>query len=73
MVALAPGSRKVFTERGWVPVWQDRLDDLATGMWSCSVSGGGLSARGFGRGKKEARREAAKGFLSTLRDLVGSG
>ena len=44
--------------------------DAAAGAWQCEASAGGISARGSGRGKAAAKREAAGELLRGLRGLA---
>ena len=45
------------------PEWVDRLEEARSGLWSSQVRALGLSARGSGVGKKNARRAAAEALL----------
>ena len=48
------------------------LEAATDGLWTCEASAGGVSARGTGRGKAAARREAAKELLRALQEFAGS-
>ena len=45
------------------------MEDATQGLWHCQANAGGVSARGTGRGKAAAKREAAKELLRALREL----
>ena len=50
------------------------MEDATHGLWHCQASAGGVSARGTGRGKAAAKREATKELLRAMRELAaGSG
>ena len=48
------------------------LEAATDGLWTCEATAGGVSARGTGRGKAAARREAAKELLRSLQELAAS-
>ena len=49
------------------------LDDEVLGMWHVQARAGGISARGSGHGKKEAKRLACAELLRAYTELMGSG
>ena len=52
------------------PVYTHCLENDAAGLWTCQAAAGGVSARGTGRGKNAAKREAAKELHRALQDLA---
>ena len=53
-------------------VYTHCLEDDTAGLWTCQAAAGGISARGTGRGKNAAKREAAKELHRALQDLASS-
>ena len=49
------------------------VEDESMGLWHCEARQHGVSARGSGHGKKDAKREAAKELLEALRSMASPG
>jgi len=51
--------------------FREMLDDASLGLWHVQASAGGLSARGTGQGKREAKRAACAELLHLFTELSG--